>query len=260
MSTGSKSRRVDSTCPNLTKIGPRLSSARRSRTPRGTSNLRPNVVTRMSKRTRRSWMPLITSSSSPNRTTVKKILRKRRRRMVQPITCSCRALTRRRTLTRLGLRLLFESLDAFFDARKRVPGYRQFSIERVKGAAAHELRLFVEQVFGHRFKQIASRTACLIAHLAYGRADAVSGTVANHAGQILFGLPAQMFGQLGDRGRELRIAFYADVFHHSRLAALQERRHALGGNGEGDVESTRLGFIDGGNQPVRLDHQQQRER
>ena len=35
MSVGSRSRRVDSTCPNLTKIGPSASSARRSRTARG---------------------------------------------------------------------------------------------------------------------------------------------------------------------------------------------------------------------------------
>ncbi len=44
MSTGSKSRRVDSTCPNLTKIGPNSSRARRSRSPRAAPALRWNQV------------------------------------------------------------------------------------------------------------------------------------------------------------------------------------------------------------------------
>lgn len=72
ISTGNRSRRVDSTWPNFTKIGPRLSSASLSRMPRSMLKLRPNVVMRMRKRTRRSSMPLITSSSSPKRTIVKK--------------------------------------------------------------------------------------------------------------------------------------------------------------------------------------------
>ena len=42
MSTGSRSRRVDSAWPNLTKIGPSSSSARRSRSPRVTPRLRWN--------------------------------------------------------------------------------------------------------------------------------------------------------------------------------------------------------------------------
>ena len=42
MSVGSRSRRVDSICPNLTKIGPRSSSARRRRTARGADRSRQN--------------------------------------------------------------------------------------------------------------------------------------------------------------------------------------------------------------------------
>jgi len=40
MSRGRRSRRVDNTCPNLTKIGPSASSARRRRTERGASKRR----------------------------------------------------------------------------------------------------------------------------------------------------------------------------------------------------------------------------
>ena len=40
MSGGSRSRRVESTCPNLTKMGPSASSARRNRTARGSSSTR----------------------------------------------------------------------------------------------------------------------------------------------------------------------------------------------------------------------------
>ena len=53
MSVGSRSRRVDSTWPNLTKIGPRRSRPRRSRSPRGASRVRPIVMTRTRKWTQR---------------------------------------------------------------------------------------------------------------------------------------------------------------------------------------------------------------
>ena len=56
-SGGSRSRRVDSTWPNLTKIGPRRSSAWRRRSPRGASKRRPMVTTRASARTQRCWKP-----------------------------------------------------------------------------------------------------------------------------------------------------------------------------------------------------------
>ena len=54
------------------------------RTPGGASNLRPMVVIRSSNRTRRSLMRPSIISSRPKRMTVKKILRKRRKRMVEP--------------------------------------------------------------------------------------------------------------------------------------------------------------------------------
>ena len=63
MSGGSRSRRVDSTCPNLTKIGPRRSRPSRSRSPRGASSRRPTVITRTSRRTER-WRKLDSASSS----------------------------------------------------------------------------------------------------------------------------------------------------------------------------------------------------
>ena len=42
MSAGIRSRRVDSIWPNLTKIGPSVSSARRNRTARGSESRRQN--------------------------------------------------------------------------------------------------------------------------------------------------------------------------------------------------------------------------
>jgi hypothetical protein len=62
MSCGSRSRRVDSTWPNLTKMGPRCSSAWRRRWPRGASRRRPKVTSRASPRSRK---PESASSSSP---------------------------------------------------------------------------------------------------------------------------------------------------------------------------------------------------
>ncbi|MNY10029.1 hypothetical protein D3C86_1429830 [compost metagenome] len=65
MSGGIRSRRVDSTCPNLTKIGPSAVSAIRRRSPRGCSSLRPMVMTFTSSLMRRLLKPDSTSSSSP---------------------------------------------------------------------------------------------------------------------------------------------------------------------------------------------------
>ncbi|MDT4821275.1 hypothetical protein FQZ97_544460 [compost metagenome] len=65
MSGGIRSRRVDRTWPNLTKIGPSAVSARRRRSPRGMSSLRPMVMTRTRKRILRLLKPESTSSSRP---------------------------------------------------------------------------------------------------------------------------------------------------------------------------------------------------
>ncbi|MNT48891.1 hypothetical protein D3C72_1857010 [compost metagenome] len=65
ISVGIRSRRVDSTWPNLTKIGPSRVSASRSRSPRGMSSLRPMVMTLTRKRIRRLRKPESTSSSRP---------------------------------------------------------------------------------------------------------------------------------------------------------------------------------------------------
>ena len=58
-----RSRRVESTWPNLTKIGPSRSSPRRRRSPRGASSRRPSVSTRTSTRTQ-PWRKLDSASSS----------------------------------------------------------------------------------------------------------------------------------------------------------------------------------------------------
>ena len=65
MSGGSRSRRVDSTWPNLTKMGPRRSRASRRRCPRGASSGRPNETMRAIIRSPGFWKLLSTSSSSP---------------------------------------------------------------------------------------------------------------------------------------------------------------------------------------------------
>ena len=81
-SSGSRSRRVDSTWPNLTKIGPSLSSARRKRTPRGWSKRRPRVTVHDNARTQRWRNPDRASSSSPNRSTVNTMNTSRRKRLM----------------------------------------------------------------------------------------------------------------------------------------------------------------------------------
>mmetsp|Transcript_59461 Transcript_59461/g.140704 ORF Transcript_59461/g.140704 Transcript_59461/m.140704 type:complete len:223 (+) Transcript_59461:730-1398(+) len=86
-SSGSRSRRVDSTCPNLTKIGPSCSSARRSRTPRGSCQLRPRRVKRLSSWKRRRRSPDSARSSRPKRQTVHRMTSKRETNLMR----CCRA-------------------------------------------------------------------------------------------------------------------------------------------------------------------------
>jgi hypothetical protein len=81
-SSGSTSRRVDSTWPNLTKIGPSRSNALRSRAPRGSSKRRPTVTTRASARTQRCLKPDSATSSTPKRSSVKAMKINRARRLI----------------------------------------------------------------------------------------------------------------------------------------------------------------------------------
>ena len=73
MSLGNKSRRVESTWPNLTKMGPRCSSAWRKRWPRGASSLRPRRSMRVSTRNHGRSRPSSTNWSRPKRKTIQKI-------------------------------------------------------------------------------------------------------------------------------------------------------------------------------------------
>src|SRR5665647_1505691 len=82
-SGGNRSRRVDMTCPNLTKIGPSLSSAWRRRSPRGAFKFRPTETTRVSKRTQGRSKLDKTSSSRPNRSTVQMIKTPLKSRFIQ---------------------------------------------------------------------------------------------------------------------------------------------------------------------------------
>ena len=63
ISAGIRSRRVDSTWPNLTKMGPSDSSARRSRSPRGWRGRVPSRMTR-SRQVASGWFRLESTSSS----------------------------------------------------------------------------------------------------------------------------------------------------------------------------------------------------
>ncbi|MNS50496.1 hypothetical protein D3C72_831460 [compost metagenome] len=65
MSGGIRSRRVDSTWPNFTKMGPSRSSASRRRWPRGASRLRPIETMRATTRSQGFWKLVSTSSSRP---------------------------------------------------------------------------------------------------------------------------------------------------------------------------------------------------
>jgi len=80
MSGGRRSRRVESTCPNLTKIGPSVSSARRSRTARGASNVRKDSARSARRGSRPAGSAASANSSRPKRNPTQRILARRRAR------------------------------------------------------------------------------------------------------------------------------------------------------------------------------------
>ena len=65
ISKGSKSRRVESTWPNFTKMGPKCSKASRKRCPRGADRSRPIETMRANRRSPGLWKLVSTNSSSP---------------------------------------------------------------------------------------------------------------------------------------------------------------------------------------------------
>ena len=69
MSSGNKSRRVDSTWPNLTNTGPKRSKAKRRRSPRGARKFRPKVSTRERTLSQGCLKPESSNSSRPKRRT-----------------------------------------------------------------------------------------------------------------------------------------------------------------------------------------------
>ena len=78
---GRRSRRVESIWPNLTKIGPSASSARRRRSPRALSSRRQNVAALTTGRNRRSRSWARKNSSRPKRNATASILRRRKKRI-----------------------------------------------------------------------------------------------------------------------------------------------------------------------------------
>ena len=72
---------MDSSCPNLTKIGPRFFRARRRRTARGWSRRRQNDSLRTSTRSARTRSCPSRNSSSPKRKATSRILSRRNRRI-----------------------------------------------------------------------------------------------------------------------------------------------------------------------------------
>ena len=85
-----RGKEVESICPNLTKIGPSASSARRRRSPRARSSRRQNVAALTTGRTRRSRSWPRKNSSRPNRKATESILRRRRKR-IYSICCETAA-------------------------------------------------------------------------------------------------------------------------------------------------------------------------
>ncbi|AIT20035.1 hypothetical protein BTN_1568 [Burkholderia thailandensis E254] len=160
---------------------------------------------------------------------------------------------------------MLQSFDPFLDARKRVAGPREFGVEIGDHALAHDLRVFVEPIFGDRIEHVAARAARVRARRTDDRRDPVRGRVADDLREILLRLPAQVLGELRDLRRELRVAVDLHVLHHGRLPALKERgrrveRAAVAAARQRDrhVELTRVVRLDGGEIAVRLHEQYER--
>jgi hypothetical protein len=222
----------------LTKIGPRSSSARRSRTPRGSSSRRPKVTTRTSRCSHGLFRLDRTISSSPKRNTVRTI----------------RASLNRRVTERSSARQ-FDPLGQPLDVVAQ-PGH--VGGERGHLGARDEHRVLGGQVIGRLHRQPVAGLARTGQRRAQQRHDAHRRGVADEARQFLLRFRPQLLQHAGQRLRELGVALEPHVAQRGLRLEQQARQRgridadgdrrlaglgaetAAGGDAELDREGRRL--------------------
>src|SRR5882762_9818868 len=206
-SAGRRSRRVESTWPNLTNIGPSASSARRSRTPRGSRSVRKK---KSAFRARASRLPEASAnSSSPKRRATQRILERRSkevgaRRAKRPIYQNRSASLGSGGCPLAALARCRKVLDALLDPRHVVAQRVDVTAKVLHIGGPGEQGL----LFGPVLHKVFGKAQCGVA-LPRGegpaaRSEAVGNDVAEHLGEIFFEIPGEIAEQVVHRTRQVR--------------------------------------------------------
>src|SRR5438445_7627840 len=230
-SAGKRSRRVESTWPNLTKMGPSASSARRSRAPRGSLRARKK---RSAFSVRARPLPEASAnSSSPKRRAILRILARRSKEMEdrgakRPIYQNWPSRPERGTGFSAVLAQARQVLYAFFE-----PGY--VVAQRLDAAAKvlhiggpREQGLLLGPVFGEAFGEAQCGVALPRREGSAAGSEAVGDDVAEHSGEIFLEIPDEVAEKIVHGARQVCRAFYFNPLSGGLVASKQERQGARG--------------------------------
>src|SRR6266581_2677519 len=226
-SAGSRSRRVESTWPNLTKMGPSASSARRRRTPRGRASERKKKSAFVA---RASRLPAASAnSSSPKRRATQKILARRNKAEGKDAGRSGQ-FTRIALSDRNARRSTFSvgpmALDALLQPRRIVAQSFHFAAEILDIGRAREQRLLLGPVFREVYREAQRRFALPGGESpAFGN-QAMREHVADQSGEIFLDVPGEIAEQDLDRARKLGRSFDLDLFQRALVTREQQRQRA----------------------------------
>src|SRR5882672_10667698 len=228
-SAGKRSRRVESTWPNLTKMGPSASSAKRSRAPRGSESERKK---RSAFRARDSRLPEASAnSSSPKRRVIQRILARRNkagrgRGAKRPIYQNWPSRPEKGPRPSALLAGIRQLLDAFLQPCHVVAQRVDVAAKAPHVGGPREQGLFLGPVFGEAFGEAQCRVALPRRDSLAAGGEAVGNDVAEHPGEIFLEIPDEVAEKIVDRARQIRRAFDFNVLSRGFVARKQEREGA----------------------------------
>src|SRR6266571_84369 len=226
-SAGSKSRRVESTWPNLTKMGPSASSARRSRAPRGSESARKKSS---AFRARASRLPEASAnSSSPKRRAIQRILARRSKEMEdrslkRPIYQNWLPRPESGTRSLAVLARARQSFDALLDSRHVVAQRVNFTAKVLHIVGPREQGLFLGPVLDKVFSKAQCGFALPRGKRPASGGEAVRDDVAEHLGEIFLEIPVEIAEQVVHCTRQVRRPLDFNLLSGGLVASKQERQ------------------------------------
>src|SRR6267143_4013656 len=228
-SAGKRSRRVESTWPNLTKIGPSASSARRNRTPRGSRSVRKKES---AFRARASRPPEASAnSSSPKQRATQRILARRSKEVgargaKRPIYQNWQARPGSGTCPLAALARCGKALDAFVEPSHVVAQRVDAAAEALHVAGPREQGLLLGPVLGEVFGKAQDGFALPRREGPRACGETVRDDVSEQLGEVFLEVPAEAAEKSVHRARQVGRPLDFNLLSGGLVARKQERQGA----------------------------------